>query len=160
MSDGILLDAADALVAAIQAKIDNAEFPGTVAWQDDPYFELEKAKTTPETWVVDFGITQQTNHQSITLVEFVLAVIVRQKLSTGESQKAECRAASKFTADLETFCRNLELSVGDNAAVCFKTDRTPARSHEMLQRDGLYLAEITTHWRMVTDFEDSEDNDE
>jgi hypothetical protein len=156
MSDGLLLDAADALVARIQVKIDDLTFPGTVAYQDDPYFELEKAQKEPETWVVDMGMVRETGGQSITLAEFVLAVIVRRKIATGANQKSECRAAIKLTDDLDQFIRGMLLAIGENEAVCIKTDRSPARDHAAYHNDGLYLAEITTHWRMVTDDDEDE----
>jgi hypothetical protein len=154
MSDGLLLDAADALAARIQTKIDDNTFPGTVAYQDDPYFELEKAPKEPETWIVDMGMVRETGGQSITLAEFVLAVIVRRKINTGANQKSECRAAIKLTDDLDQFIRGMLLAIGDNEAVCIKTDRSPSRDHAAYHNDGLYLAEITTHWRMVTDDDD------
>lgn len=152
MSDNLLMDAADALVAAIRYEV-GMRFPGMmeVAWQDDPYFELENAPAHPAVWVVDLGEVRETDRQSITVAEFVLAVIVRQKVAPGDGQANECRGLNAILSNLADFIRNRELVIGANSAVCFKTDRNPARNLEFYHNDGVYLAEITTHWRMVTD---------
>jgi hypothetical protein len=154
MASGLLIDAADALVAAIEAKIDDETFSADLAveWQDDLYFELEKADEKPKVWVKGWKFRYFTDPRGITLCEFVIPVVLRRKIHPGKTQKEKYRETEKIAADLTEFVRGLGLAFDGNEAVCFEADGETA--NEFYNQTGVYLNEITTRWRMAWDEDD------
>jgi hypothetical protein len=158
----LLLTLADNLATAISAAAADKAFSApfdsadsfSVAWNDDPIAALtEPDLDKPLIWIVDMSELLETDKHSATLGEWILAVVFQRKLGvndTGPARLTACRQLSGLVAEITAFCRQAVLALDDdNGAVCFKTDRKPARDIQAYHDDGLFRTEISTHWRAV-----------
>ena len=130
----------------------------TAAWQDDPGIELtdaalrvqdEHGEPQPSVWVVDFAELRE-KHDGVPIEDLRVSVIVQYRIDRQkEAPPATCRKLSQLVAEITAFCRKTAINILGDAAICWKTDRDPARVWNRYHEDGLYQAEIMTSWRRV-----------
>jgi hypothetical protein len=128
--------------------------PFKAEWTDNPIVELADSElSATRVWVVDLAERAETIH-GVPLEEYELLIVVQKKIGPQENAAEECRDHSLLVNQIARFCRDIELTVENDEAICVKVERERARDFKEYHEKMLFRAEIHTHWRVVRDSAD------